>query len=371
MSAVRAPRWCVMLGGQPVIPVSMAVTTNPMFLADEFHVVLTASNNPLAQAWPQWAAYTSMQAEVRAGFPADPQNWTPDELTPLIYGDVDQVEIDPVADTITLSGRDLTRRFIDQKTPQKWQNLTPSQIAAQLAQQNGLKAQITPTPGNAKAGHFYSLDHVHLTTDQTEWDLLTYLAQQLGWVCYVQMDTLVFGPGAQAGGNDYIVQAPQPGQSAQTTVVGLQLARNLTVAKGIVVQVRSWNAKQAKGFTVQAKAQPSVSTALAGKRPGMSQNIGGSAQVFAYTIPGLTVAEAQARANALLTEISKQELRVQIQMAGDIYPSKGQIVRIKGTGSVFDQPFYPFEVTRTMDTNNGFAMTILAKNHSPQSTVLA
>jgi len=371
MSAVRSPRWCVMLGGQPVIPVSCSVTTNPMFLADEFEIVLAASSNPLAQAWPQWAAYTSMQAEVRVGFPADPQNWTPDELTPLIYGDVDQVAIDLLADTITLSGRDLTHRFIDQKTPQKWQNLTPSQIAAQLAQQNGLKAQISPTPGNTKAGHFYSVDHVHLTTNETQWDLLTYLAQQLGWVCYVQMDALVFGPGGQPGSNDYIVQAPIPGQPTQTDVVRLAFARNLTVAKGIVVQVRSWNAKQAKGFTVQAKAQPNVKTALAGKRPGMSQTIGGDAQVFSYTFPGLTVAEAQGKANALLTEISKQELRVMIDMPGDIAPSKGQIVRIKGTGSVFDQPFYPFQVQRTMDLQNGFAMSINAKNHSPNSTVLA
>lgn len=369
--AIRAPRWCVMLGGSPVIPVSASVTTNVMFLADQFEIVLAASSNPLGMAWPQWAAYTSMQAEVRVGFPADPRNWSPNELTPLIFGDVDQIVVDPVADTITLSGRDLTRRFIDQKTAQKWQNQTPSQIAQTLATQNGLKAQVTATPGNTKAGHFYSLDHVHLTTTETEWDLLTYLAQQLGWVCYVQMDTLYFGPPATPGQNDYIVTAPQPGQSLQTDVVGIEFARNLTLAKGVIVQVRSWNAKQAKGFTVKAKANPTVATQLAGSRPAMSQANGGGAQVYSFTIPGLTAAEAQDRANSLLAQISKQELRVQIQQPGDIYPSKGQIIRIKGSGSIFDQAFYPFEIHRSMNLHSGFSMSILAKNHSPQSTVLA
>lgn len=362
---VKAPRWCVLIGGTPLIPVSARVTTNPMFLADEFEVVLTASSNPLGMAWPQWCAYTSMQVEVRTGFPSDPSNWSPDELTPMIFGDVDQVQVDPVADTITLTGRDLTHRFIDTKTAEKWQNQTPSQIAQSLALLQGLQAQVTPTPGNTKAGRFYSIDHVHLTTVQTQWDLLTYLAQQLGWVCYVQIDTLVFGPPQTPGTGDYIVTAPASG--VQSDVLRIQFARNLTIARDVIVKVRSWNAKQAKGFTATATANRSVKSALAGSRAGTQQQAGGSAQTYLYTVPGLTLVEAQNLAMARLTEISRQELRVQIQQPGDVAPSKGQIVRIKGSGSVFDQPFYPFEVTRTMDLQQGFAMSILAKNHSPQS----
>lgn len=364
---IKAPRWCVMLGGKPVVPVSARVTTNVMFLADEFEVVLAASAKPLGMDWTQWAAYTSVQTEVRAGFPANPAQWTADELTPLVFGDVDSIDVDPVADTITLSGRDLTRRFIDQKTPQKWQNQTPSQIAAQLAAANGLKAQVTATPGNKRAGLFYSVDHVHITTSQTQWDLLTYLAQQLGWVCYVQIDTLVFGPRAPGGQGDYIVKAPDFSKPTPTDLMHLSFARNLTIARDVIVQVRSWNAKHAKGFTATAKATRNVKTTLAGSRPGTSQAEGGNAQTFVYTIPGLTLADAQQRATSLLADISRQELRANIVQPGDIAPSKGQPIRIQGTGSVFDQVFYPFEITRTMDLESGFHMSILAKNHSPQS----
>ncbi len=367
---IRAPRWCVMLGGQAIVPVSARVTTNVMFLADEFDVILTASSNPLGLDWTKWAAYTAMQAEIRVGFPADPAHWTPDELTPLIFGDVDQIHVDPVADTITLTGRDLTRRFIDQKTPQKYQNQTPSQIAQQLAKAAGLKAQIAVSPANALAGRFYEIDHVHLATTQTQWDVLTYLAQQLGWVCYVQIDTLVFGPPSPPGQNDYVVTAPQPVQQVQTALKTIRFARNLTIARDVIVEVRSWNAKQAKGFTATAKATRNVKTTLAGNRPGTAQAAGGNAQTFSYTIPNLTMADAQARANALLTQISKQELRVEIEQPGDLAPSKGQAIRIAGTGSVFDQTFYPFEVTRTMDLHSGFSMSILAKTHSPQSQAL-
>lgn len=365
MSAARAPRWAVLIGGQPVPVISARVTTNVITIADDFEAVLPISVKPLGLTYGQFLAATSMQAEVRVGFPANPDSWSASELTQLIYADVDQITADPVKGTITITGRDLTRRFIDTKSPEKYQNLTPSDIATKLAAQQGLKAQVTPTPGGAKAGRFYAIDHVRPTVNESQWDLLTFLAQELNWVTYVQGDTLYFGPLQQPGQNDFVIVAPKDGSS----VISMKLSRSLTVARDVIVKVRSWNQSQAKGFTVTAKAIRTIKTDIAGNRPGLTPLLGGNAQLYTYTIPNLTPDKAQTKANELLQNITRHELRVQVVMPGDVQPTKGQTIRIKGTDSVFDQSFYPFEIVREMDLTSGFTMTISMKNHSPQSTV--
>lgn len=364
MSELRNPRWAVLIGGTVVPAESAKVRTNTLYAADEFEIVLAANKKPLGLTWGEWASLNSIQAEIRVGFPANPSNWNLSELTPLIFGDVDQVTVDPVKGLISLSGRDLSRRFIDTKSPKKYPNLTPSQIAEQLAKEQGLKVKVTPTPGNAHAGRFYSIDKVQLSLNESQWDLLTYLAQQLGWLCYVQVDTLVFGPPVDPGENEFVITAPKHDSDVMT----MELAHNLTVARGIIVKVHSWNSKQAKGFTQTAKASPNVTTNLSGRRPGLSQAAGGDAQVYNFTIPNLTAADAQDRANALRDQITKHELRVQVEMPGELNPTKGQIVRIRGSESVFDQAFYPFEVVRDMNLHDGFRMSMILKNHAPLTT---
>ncbi|MFD2271423.1 hypothetical protein ACFS07_10485 [Undibacterium arcticum] len=40
-----------------------------------------------------------------------------------------------------------------------------------------------------------------------------------------------------------------------------------------------------------------------------------------------------------------------------------------GTGTAFDQTYYPESIVREMDLTGGYTMTIKAKNHSPQSVI--
>src|SRR5258708_3913007 len=86
-----------------------------------------------------------MYVELFIGFPADVSNFTPADLKSWIYGQVDEIEIDPVQNTIHVRGRDLTRVFIDTKTTQKWPNQTASQIATSLAKGHGLTPVVTAT----------------------------------------------------------------------------------------------------------------------------------------------------------------------------------------------------------------------------------
>lgn len=374
MTPIRQPRWAVKVGGKLAVgAVSVTLTTNVMFTADTFQVILAASAKPLGMDWAAWVVAMHDDVEVRAGFPADPLHWTADELPMIFWGESDSIEVDPVADTITLTGRDLTARFIDKKVIAKFPNLTPSQIAAQFAAEYGMQTEITPT--TTKAGRFYQIDHVQMSTTETQWDLLTFLAQQLNWDCYVFGKTLYFGPKPAPNTNVFVIQAPTGRPQETTNVIGIQFARSFTVARDVIVQVRSWNTKFAKGFTKTAKSSFSVKTPLVGQEGGVSPGDAGNAQIYSYTIPRLTPNQALQKAQALLEQITRHELRVQIQMAGDVIPGKAQPIHIQGSGSIFDQHYWPFQITRTMQTSpNGadeFSMEIHAKNHSPQSVVLA
>jgi phage protein D len=346
--------------------VSAQVVTNTMFQADTWQCVLVGSLMPTNSA-VQWYSAQKVEVEIYIGFPKDPTAFGVDELGHLLTGFADSIEYNPVTDTVTLAGRDLTGLLIDHKTYAKYPNLTASQIAQQMATKYGLKASITAT--TVPVGRYYSIDHVRTTTQETDWDLLTFLAQESGFWVYVYGDTLYFGPPPVSGKNDFIIETPIPGKSNQSNVLQMTLARNLTVARDVIVQVSSWDPKHAKGFTATAKAIHGIATPLGGSSE--SQAAGGDAQIYSYTIPGLSPQQALARAQQLLHNITIHELRLQATMPAVNTVGKQTIVKVKQSGTIFDQDFYPSKITRTWSAQRGYLMTIDAKNHSPQSTVMA
>lgn len=366
---LREPRALLKVNGQVVQHglYSLQVVTNTMFQADTWQAVLVASQMPRNSA-VQWYAAQKVEVEIYTGFPKDPQSFGLDELSHLLTGFADSIEYNPVADTITMTGRDLTGLLIDHKTYAKYPNLTASQIAQQMATKYGLQTtQITAT--TVPVGRYYSIDHVRTATQETDWDLLTFLAQESGFWVYIYGDTLYFGPPAQPGKSDFVIEAPVPGQTSQSNVLQLSMSRNLTVARDVIVQVSSWDAKHAKGFTATSKAIHGVVTPLGGSA--MSQAAGGDAQIYSYTIPGLSPQQALTRAEQLLHNITIHELRVQATMPAVNTVGKQTIIKIKQSGTIFDQDFYPAKITRTWSPQRGYLMTIDAKNHSPQSTVIA
>ena len=345
---------------------SAQITNNTIFQADTWTAVLVASQLPKDSA-VQWYAAQKVEVKIYIGFPKDPAHFGIDELSHLMTGYADSIEYNPVADTVTLTGRDLTGLLIDHKTYAKYPNLTASQIAQQMATKYGLKADITAT--TVPVGRYYSMDHVRTTTQETDWDLLTYLAQESGFWVYIHGSTLYFGAPPQPGKNDFIIEAPVPGNENQSNVLQLSLARNLTVARDVIVRVSSWDPKHAKGFTATAHAIKGVATPLGGSSE--SQQAGGDAQIYSYTIPGLTPNQALQRAEQLLHNITIHELRLQATMPAVNTVGKMTIIRLKQSGTIFDQDFYPAKITRTWSAQRGYGMSITAKNHTPQSTVIA
>jgi phage protein D len=356
---VRQPRGAVKLNGE-LIPgwVSWEVDNNAFRSADTFRVVFVVSMLPATRDAAWFAAQSSMLVEILAGFPADAQNFAVSELDSLIYGQTDEVLFDPVKGTIELSGRDLTAALIDTKTSEHFANQTSSQIATTLAQRHGLKPVVTAT--KTRVGDYYKDDHACTTQQQSEWELLTFLANVEDFVLYVKGQELHFEPRPGEQTDHYVIAwdvANADRGHPVANAISLQFSRNLTIAKGITVEVHSWNVKQKKGFTA---SWPKAAKAV---QPGQAA---AKTQVYRYTIPGLTQDKALQRAQSIYRQIIAHEMRLTGYLPADNVLDCTKTLLVRGTGTAFDQVYFPESVMRSMSLNEGYRMNIRAKNTGPE-----
>ena len=344
--ASRQPRCRVTVNGVVLGGVAeVEVTSASHFTADGYRVVAALGGTGVFDE-AYWAASEDDEVTILAGVDG--------LLLPLMTGQVDEAEYDVVGRTVTLTGRDLSARFLDHKTSEKFQNLTASEIAQQLALRRGLDSDVTATKD--KAGKYYQIDHVTLSNEQTEWDLLCYLAEREGFDVWVAGTTLFFQP-PPAGQTPYVLLwSDRPNYASNCTA--LSLTRSQTLAKDVIVKVKSWNQAQEEAFTVTVK------TAKAKTR-----EKGGEAQVYSYTVPNLSRAQAQKYAERTAAQITKHERTLSASLPGDSLLTTRRTVQLVGTGTDWDQVYFPETVTRRLSLAEGYTMELRAKNHSPQDTV--
>lgn len=358
--ASRAPRAIVKVAGV-IVPawIRWNVDNNTLYQADTFRVQFAANALPAETDAAWFADQSEAFVEIFAGFPADTINFSETDLDSLIYGRVDDIDYDPVATTITLTGRDLTAAFIDSKISAQYQNLTSSQIAAKLAEAHGLTPVVTET--KTKAGNIYAYDHVRQMDQRSEWDLLTFLADQEGFIVYVKGMELHFEPHPGDAEDAYELRwEVNENGLPSANVQDLTLSRSLTVAKGITVVVRSWNAKQAKGFTAYYPSKGK--TTQAGKASPF-----GNQQVYSIVRGGLTQEEATQLAQKTHREITQHEMKLRARLPADHDITTTARVRLTGTGTKFDQDYYVEAISRAMSVDEGYSMTLSAKNHNPET----
>lgn len=366
ISTVRQPRGIVTINGINLPFESFEVDNNTYYVADTFRVEIPSNGLPASLTSIVLSFSSQIIVDIWTGFPDSTDIFSNDGFSELIYGEVDDFSFDPAKGTITLSGRDLTSRFIDNKTTEKFVNLTSSQIATQLATRRGLTPVVTST--SVKVGKYYEIDQSRLTKEMSEWDLLTYLAREENFIVYVKGQSLYFIPEPTEAQLPYVIQFNQLSQDIfsntipTTNVIDLKLSRNLTLAGDVAVQVRSWNQKTGKAYTKTATSKHiNLQKAQAT----------GKVQNYVYTFPNLTPEQATQKAQQLLKDISKHEMKLRAVMPADNTLDKSQIIRLTGTGTAWDQIYFPDSIVREFSFHSGYSMTIEAKNHSPNSQTIA
>jgi len=364
-SAARQPRAVVRVGGVPMDGwESWEVTSNTYNEADSFRVSFAISALPATMGADWFASQTQMFVEVLAGFPTDPANPNAVELTSLIYGRVDDIDLDMVASKLTLTGRDLTAVFIDAKITSTFENQHVADIVTQLAQSHGLTPVVTG--GTDIAGTLYKRTQVRMQADRSEWELLTWLAREEGLVVYVTGNELHFEPDDRDSGEPYLLYW-EPANSTfgapQSNAVHVSFSRSLTVSKGITVTARS------PSITKKVAVVESYPAAPKNIQAGKATPFGG-VQTFSYTLPaGRTATQVQQYAEATYRQIVSHEMKLNAVLPGDGILSTKASLRVQGTGTAFDQDYFPHEIVRSMSLDDGYLMTVSAKNTSPANEV--
>lgn len=361
----RQPVFNVYLNGILIPVLDFELTTPSYYEASTFEMNISNKSLPPEITNDYMDYNQAFLLEIHSGF-AENGSVDSNNLDVIFVGQVDQLEYDFAENIYFMTGRDLVSKFIDNKTTEKFQNQTSSQIAEIFAKRRGLQTNIVPT--KTPVGFYYNNDHVQLNTEKTEWDILAYLAQRENYLVFVSGYTLNFVPIPTETQNVYTINYASPNienGSPNFAAMRFKAQRNMTIAKDVIVEVRSWNQKQKKGFTVKVKATPTKKSYLSQK----AQPIG-DAQTYPLVVGGLTKEQALQYAQQKLQEISQHQLEIEIEMAADNILKQDSIIKIVGSNRIYDQVFYPSRVTRKASVSEGYRMTIEAKNHSPITQVV-
>lgn len=351
-SQLRTPKFSLFVNQNDILTgvESFEVTNASHFAADTFRLTAAVGNLPPGFGPDYWGSSVGDKLEIFASI----GQGTPKSL---IYGQVDDVEFDPVGRSLSLSGRDLSAQLIDTKTATSYNDQTASQVVQAIAKEHGLTASATTT--TTRVGTYYELYHLHLTKDQAEWDLLMFLAEREGFDLWVSGQTLNFQPPVALNADPYVLLWSDQGQGKRVSnLETLKLHRSQTLAKDVVVTVKSFN--QAQGTNVTATAKRSQAN--------KSQRVGGAAQLYTYYEPNLSQAAAQQLANSRAEEITRHERVITGTLPGDNLLTNRSLLKLVGTGTEWDQVYFVDTVTRKMSFRDGYSMEFRAKNHSPQST---
>jgi phage protein D len=343
-SDARSPRLRLVANGAVVPGVVQAeVVSNGYYSADRFRAAIAVGERGAAP----WAA--AEQIDVTLAVSLDGRTFVP-----LVAGIVDTVAIDPVANTVSLSGRDRTALLIEARTEETFLNQTASEIATRLAERHGLRADVVATTtlvGRTAAGQHDRLSLGRHGYARTEWDLLVGLAGQEGFDVWVAGDTLHFRPQATRPAAAAVLRPVAVG-GQRANVTSLRLQRALTLAADIAVTVKSWDSAGKTAISQTARAQ---------RQHGDKR---GQAQKYVYIVPNLAPADALRLAQRKLAELSRHERVITAEMPGELDLAPRMMLRLEGTFTDFDQDYWIDEVERHIDIRQGFTQRLRAKSAS-------
>jgi hypothetical protein len=369
-STVRQPRGAVRINGN-LAPgwIDFSVTNNTYFEADTFRVTysataLTKMVGPDALYDATWFSEITTDTFIEilaAAHVTNPAKPDPSEMTSLIYGRIDDIEYNPKLRTITLTGRDLTGALIDAKVPRDYTNQTASYIATDLANQHNLTPVITATQG--RVGTAQPNGDVELIqTEGSDWDLLASLARQAGFICYVQQQSLYFQPESSDPDTYQITWTPPTTGVGYPTasVVDLTFSRSLTIVKGVTVKAMSPGRINKPSVTRYYPTAPKSIT------PGKATPYGPTT-LYTYRLAAdMTPSAVEQFALSRYKLITSHAMKLTARLPADgLLAPRGVIINVNGTGTAYDQTYYPRSVTRTMSFGDGYSMTVEAQNFTP------
>lgn len=356
-NSATTPRGIVRINGAPLPGwIEFSVDNNTHRQADTWRVSYACGLLPKAQNAAWLSAQTRMEVEIFAGYPTNPNQFSVSDLTSLVLGYCDRQDFDPERNVIEMSGRDLTSEMIDAKAGEKFVNQKASAIVKTIAARHGWTTDIDDT--SALDGTYFEVDHARLRNAATEWDLLCELADDYGYDVWMTGKTLHFKVQDSANTGIYMIKWTPPSANLGYPLANaktLKFSRDHMLARAkITVKVNSWNLKNKQKFTGTTTATKSAGA-------------GSKSLTYTYNMPGLTQAQVNGIAKAKLKGIIRNEMCLRASMPADNVLTTRALVQVSGTGTAYDQTYWPVSVSRRMSFDGGYTMDLDAKNHAQES----
>lgn len=246
----------------------------------------------------------------------------------------------------SVQGEDKTASLLKKKSVESFKNKKGGEVADEIGKRHGLTVD---TEGSTlKAGKQYQIDHV-LNTDGSEWEVINQIAEREGLVASIDKTnaTLSFKREDEDDLPVFPVRYSPPGPDgpADANAITIQVTKNHKIAGKTKVNVRSWNTREKKVITASKDGDGD-----------------GEATVYDYRIPNLSQEQADRIAEKKHGENTRHELGLTVDMPGDAgIPARSKI-DLSGTGTARDQMYFTSTISHRIGFDEGWRMTITAKN---------
>jgi hypothetical protein len=346
---VRKPRPKFLVAGTAVPGIEkITIHRNNHLKADTFEATFPINVDPLRN-YNWWLT----QLEIKVEFQSETG-------VSILKGYIDGVRVNFTDMCIEVHGRDESKVFMDAKTLLAYSNRTSSEIVTMFANQFGFIPDVDKT--STVVGKYYDADHItiHLgqfSTAKTLWDFMVMLATRENFDLWCSNGTLHFKKAVDPTTAAPRVLVYQPATSKggasranASTITGLSVEHNLALAKDISVTYYSWDAGYfaARHYTAGKKTKDGTE--------------------YIRYLPGVKLEVLKQHAEAELDQITKHEYKIDVQCPGDLTLDPRTPLVIQGLNGVASQTYIIEAVELEYDFEDGFSMSIGAKNH-PDGTV--
>lgn len=268
-------------------------------------------------------------------------NSTDDNPVTMITGTVDVPEIDWNQNLVSFKGRDKSAKLVEKRASKSYKNMKSSEIVSQVAQDNGLQAQVQQS--SEFAGKIYTQDTVHLLLHKTYHELLSDLAEREGNQWFVDGNTLYFQPKDQ-GSDVFSGYWCPPGTSAPygwATILTLETSRNMTAAKPHKITVKSLHHKDKKQYEGKAEAGGD----------------GDDTVEIEHHHNGNNQAQVDSLAKSRLRDAIRHDCQCTFSGPADLSVTPQKKFTLGGTGTIYDMTYDIDSLEFEIDWDSGAKMT--------------
>jgi uncharacterized protein len=247
--------------------------------------------------------------------------------------------------SLTVRGYDHRHRLARGRKTRTFSQMKDSAIAAQLAREAGLRAQVTDSR--------QVLPYV-AQTNQTDWAFLRRRARLIGNEIFVRDKVLYFRP-PQFGA------APSARLSLGAEVTEFT-PRLSSLGQAGEVSVRGWDVKQKEAVTRSGL----VTTAMGSGAPGPStaRRAFGAATLTDVDLAVRSSGEADPMALGRFNAMALSYVQGEVVTQGDAQLRSGTVVQLAGAGRTFSGPYYVTSASHAVTVDSGYQTTLTVRRNA-------